>query len=189
MDSITDAKKEWRARLRAGRSALSESRITDGSSRITVVAATLALGPTVAAYIPVGREPGGSGLIDALAARARVLLPVTPVEPGPLDWAEYDGALAEGAYRLLEPTGPRLGPDAVLRATTVLLPALGVSRTGVRIGRGAGYYDRSLGAFTGRRVAVVYDDEVVDSLPAEPTDVPVDAALTPSGLIEFSVAP
>ena len=37
-----------------------------------------------------------------------------------------------------------------------------------------------------RLIAVVYDHELVDELPAEPTDVPVHAALTPSGLIELS---
>ncbi|NKY17414.1 5-formyltetrahydrofolate cyclo-ligase [Tsukamurella spumae] len=135
----------------------------------------------VAAYVPVGSEPGSIELVDALGPR--VLLPVTPPVPGPLDWA-WSGSLAPGPFGLLEPTGPRLGGDALASVDTVLLPALGVSRAGVRLGRGAGYYDRS--SLSGPRlIAVVYDHELVDFLPSEPTDVPVDGALTPSGLVEF----
>ncbi|MGV7637208.1 5-formyltetrahydrofolate cyclo-ligase, partial [Mycobacterium kansasii] len=84
---------------------------------------------------------------------------VTPPEPGPLDWA-WSGSLAPGPFGLLEPAGPRLGADAVASASTVLLPALGCSRDGVRMGRGAGYYDRSLRPGP-RLIAVVYDDELV----------------------------
>jgi 5-formyltetrahydrofolate cyclo-ligase len=53
----------------------------------------------------------------------------------------------------------------------------------VRLGRGAGFYDRSLplAARTARLVAVVRDDELVDRLPAEPHDVRMTYALTPNG--------
>jgi len=53
----------------------------------------------------------------------------------------------------------------------------------VRLGRGAGFYDRSLplAAPTARLVAVVRDDELVDRLPAEPHDVRMTHALTPNG--------
>jgi 5-formyltetrahydrofolate cyclo-ligase len=53
----------------------------------------------------------------------------------------------------------------------------------VRLGRGAGFYDRSLplAAPTALLVAVVRDDELVDRLPAEPHDVRMTHALTPHG--------
>ncbi|HEY4631940.1 MAG TPA: 5-formyltetrahydrofolate cyclo-ligase, partial [Blastococcus sp.] len=83
----------------------------------------------------------------------------------------------------LEPHGPRLGATAVGTADVVVLPALGISRDGVRLGRGGGYYDRALrhvrpGAVL---VAVVFDDELLDHLPAEPHDQRVTAVVTPSG--------
>ena len=58
-----------------------------------------------------------------------------------------------------------------------------VDRTGVRLGRGAGFYDRSLplATPTAKLVAVVRDDELVDRLPAEPHDVRMTHALTPNG--------
>jgi 5-formyltetrahydrofolate cyclo-ligase len=79
-----------------------------------------------------------------------------------------------------------LGPDAVALASVILVPALAVDRTGVRLGRGAGFYDRSLPLAdpSARLVAVVRDDELVESLPAEPHDVRMTHVLTPErGLV------
>jgi 5-formyltetrahydrofolate cyclo-ligase len=63
------------------------------------------------------------------------------------------------------------------------VPALAVDRAGVRLGRGAGFYDRTLplASPAALLVAVVRDDEIVDRLPTEPHDVPVTHALTPNG--------
>jgi 5-formyltetrahydrofolate cyclo-ligase len=116
---------------------------------------------------------------------------VLPAEPGPLYWAEYAGAagLAPGRLRgVLEPTGPRFEPSALSEAGLVLIPALAVDRAGVRLGRGAGYYDRSLvhARLGTALVAVVRDDELVDQLPVEPHDVRMTGALTPErGLVRL----
>lgn len=139
-------------------------------------------GGTVCAYRPVGSEPGADLLLPALLdAGCRVLLPVV-VRRQPLDWAVYDGpsCLAPAAYGLLEPVGPRLGPAAIATADTVLVPALAVDRSGVRLGRGGGYYDRSLPSARGRLMAVVYDTELVSTLPREPHDILMTATLTPT---------
>ena len=63
----------------------------------------------------------------------------------------------------------------------ILVPALAVDRSGVRLGRGGGYYDRSLPlrAPGARLIAVVRDDELVAELPGEPHDVRMTHALTP----------
>ncbi|MCV7440903.1 5-formyltetrahydrofolate cyclo-ligase [Mycobacterium paraense] len=149
-------------------------------------------GITVCAYVPVGTEPGSTELLDMLLRRsARVLLPVartTPEnKPAPLRWGEYrPGELVPGAWGLLEPPEPLLPETALAEAVLVLVPALAVDRRGVRLGRGRGYYDRSLRARNphARLVAVVRDAEVLDELPAEPHDVLMTDALTPNrGLI------
>jgi 5-formyltetrahydrofolate cyclo-ligase len=146
-------------------------------------------GGPVCAYLPVGSEPGSPELVAALhRAGHQVLLPVVPPEPGPLDWAAYTGpdSLAAGPLGLREPTGPRLGPDAVSRARLVLVPGLAVDRAGARLGRGGGYYDRTLPLVRpGTPVVVVLnDEELLDRLPAEPHDRPVTGALLPgAGLV------
>ncbi|MFJ6408858.1 5-formyltetrahydrofolate cyclo-ligase [Streptomyces hydrogenans] len=152
----------------------------------------LAGAATVAAYVSVGREPGTRALLDALRARGtRVLLPVL-LPDNDLDWAVYEGpeSLARAGRGLLEPTGPRLGPDAVCAADAVLLPGLAVDARGMRLGRGGGSYDRVLArlARAGKDPALVvllYADEVVARVPEEPHDHPVHAVVTPDGVTPF----
>ncbi|MFE7127279.1 5-formyltetrahydrofolate cyclo-ligase [Streptomyces sp. NPDC057617] len=153
----------------------------------------LARARTVAAYVSVGREPGTRALLDALRTRGvRVLLPVLMAD-NDLDWAPYEGAerLVRAGRGLLEPDGARLGPDAVLEADVVLLPGLAVDGRGMRLGRGGGSYDRVLGRLerTGAVPALavlLYDGEVVARVPAEPHDRPVQAVVTPGGVLRFT---
>ena len=146
-------------------------------------------GGPVCAYLPIGSEPGSPELVAALhAAGHEVLLPVVPPGRGPLDWAAYTGprSLAAGPLGLREPTGPRLGPEAIGRARLVLVPGLAADHDGVRLGRGAGHYDRTLplAAPDVPIVIVLNDEELVEGLPAEPHDRPVTAALLPgAGLV------
>lgn len=146
---------------------------------------------TVCAYWPVGAEPGSPELLDGLVRRScRVLLPVAGAAALALDWAEYTGAgsLRAGPWGLREPSGPRLGCAAIATAVLVLVPALAVDRHGIRLGRGGGHYDRTLPLASAGTplVAIVRDDEVLASVPAQPHDVPVTAALTPGqGLIRL----
>ncbi|KOX38968.1 MULTISPECIES: 5-formyltetrahydrofolate cyclo-ligase [Streptomyces] len=150
----------------------------------------------VAAYVSVGAEPGTLALLDALRARGvRVLLPAL-LPDNDLDWGEYTGrdSLTRvrhgGRMELSEPAGERLGPDAVTRADVVLLPGVAVDGRGLRLGRGGGSYDRVLARLeaAGARPALLvllYDREVVERVPAEPHDRPVDAVVTPSGVRRF----
>ncbi|MEV6950869.1 5-formyltetrahydrofolate cyclo-ligase [Streptomyces sp. NPDC051183] len=193
------AKAELRRELLAARRSLSDdARRTSARalSRSALALPELAGARTVAAYVSVGGEPGTHELLDALRdAGKRVLLPVL-LPDNDLDWAAYEGpgSLAETAHpgkmRLLEPAGPRLGPDAVTGADAVLLPGLAVDRRGMRLGRGGGSYDRVLerleraGAHPAL-VVLLYDEEVVARVPEEPHDHPVQAVATPSGVVRF----
>ena len=181
------SKQGWRALLTAARRAMPAQQRAEHGEALTAAAVALAAttGGPVCAYLPIGTEPGSPRLPEALrAAGHEVLLPVVPPEPGPLDWARYDGPddLAPGPIGLREPVGARLGPAAIGRARLVLVPALAADHRGIRIGKGAGYYDRSLPlAGPGvELVVVLYDDELVEELPAEPHDRRVTAALRPS---------
>jgi 5-formyltetrahydrofolate cyclo-ligase len=144
-------------------------------------------GGTTCAYVPVGNEPGSIEMLDVLLRRsARVLLPVARTTgdgvPMPLRWGEYrPGELVRGRWGLLEPPGPVLPESALAEATLVIVPALAVDRRGARLGRGRGFYDRSLAGRDpqARLVALVRDVEFVDELPAEAHDVAMTHVITP----------
>jgi 5-formyltetrahydrofolate cyclo-ligase len=141
----------------------------------------LVAGRVVAGHVPIAEEPGGADLLPALATAARLLLPVLLPDLD-LDWARYEGDLVPGGRGLREPPGPRLGVAAIADAELIVAPAVAVDRRGIRLGRGGGSYDRALARATGRVIAVLYPDDLVDEVPTEPHDRPVDAVLTPDGL-------
>ena len=138
---------------------------------------------TVAAYMSVGTEPGTGGLVYALWKRGTyVLLPLLRGDHD-LDWASYEGpdSLRPGPHGLLEPTEPPRGLTAVTSADLVIVPALAVDRGGMRLGRGGGSYDRAL-ARVGAAVptiALIYDDELLEEVPAGPLDQPVRMVAQP----------
>jgi 5-formyltetrahydrofolate cyclo-ligase len=145
---------------------------------------------TVAAYLSVGTEPDTRGLVYALWKRGTyVLLPLLQPD-GDLDWASYEGptSLAAGPRGLLEPTEPPRGVNAVTSADLVIVPALAVDRGGMRLGRGGGSYDRAL-ARVGAcvpTIALIYDDELLDEVPAGALDQPVRMVAQPrQGIIRL----
>jgi 5-formyltetrahydrofolate cyclo-ligase len=140
---------------------------------------------TIAAYYSLASEPDTRGLVYALWKRgAYVLLPLLRPDAD-LDWASYEGpdSLRPGPRGIAEPAEQPRGMDAVARADLVLVPALAVDRKGVRLGRGGGSYDRAL-ARVGPNVptvALLYDGELLDEVPAGPHDQRVRLVARPSG--------
>lgn len=187
-NAAVTAKSALRARLLAARRAVPPD-VHDAEARaLAGHLEQLAGGAhTVCAYVPVGSEPGSTAMLDRLTRRGiRVLLPVVRTEddgtPLALMWGEYRPEnLVPGPFGLLEPTPPWLPAEVLAEADLIVVPALAIDRRGARLGRGAGFYDRSLLL---RRpqiplVAVVRDTELLGELPAEPHDVSMTHALTP----------
>ena len=138
-----------RKRLLARRSQI-PSDIRNGSSRLLrdhlLELPQVGGAGTIAAYYSIGSEPSTHSLIFALWKHGHyVVLPVL-LPDGDLDWASYEGpdSLVPGPRGLLEPSDARRGPGTVARAELVIVPALEVSDSGMRLGRGGASYDRAL---------------------------------------------
>jgi 5-formyltetrahydrofolate cyclo-ligase len=186
VSDVQQPKAALRARLLAARSGLPADERREAGRLIRDVLLSLPalqMAGTVAAYYSVGAEPDTRGLLYALWKRGTyVLLPLLRPD-GDLDWASYEGpdSLVPGPRGLREPGEPPRGVQAVARADVVLAPALAVDRAGNRLGRGGGSYDRAL-ARVGPLIPVIallYDDELLGHVPAEPHDTPVRAAVRP----------
>lgn len=192
-----DAKAQRRAQLLAERRAVPPAvRDAEAQQLCEHLPAVVSGSGIVCAYLPVGAEPGSETMLERLRELCdTVLIPVSRVGPSgehlALQWGHYiPGALLPGRFGLREPMPPWLPAEEVSRASVILVPALAVDRRGVRLGRGGGFYDRSL-ALCGPRVrlvAVVRDCELVDDeLPCEPHDVRMTHALTPTaGLVRLA---
>jgi 5-formyltetrahydrofolate cyclo-ligase len=147
-------------------------------------------GGTVACYVARGSEPETDLLLRTFRDRGlRVLLPVVLPDLD-LDWAVDCGERLAGlGPAVLEPTGVRLGAEAIAEADVVITPALAVDRHGRRLGQGGGSYDRALArrrpdAFV---VALLHEGEIWDDdLPADGLDQPVHAAVTPDETARFA---
>jgi 5-formyltetrahydrofolate cyclo-ligase len=143
---------------------------------------------TVACYLSTNDEPPTREFIRwALEQNLTVFLPVAR-EDGLMDWAPYDGGIeAVDSTGMPIPTSDLLGPRALQEADLILIPAASIAKDGMRLGWGRGYFDRTLGSLTTKAevLAVVFDHEVVDDVPREKHDQPVDGVVTPERIIRF----
>lgn len=136
----------------------------------------------IAAYNPLPTEPGADNFADMLRAHTRRVFVPLSLPDGVLAWAVQDDApAAEGALGISEPAGPRYTSRVLSSCGALIVPALGVDASGMRLGKGAGYYDRALSVTDVPTAAVVYDDNVVNAVPHDAHDVAVQAVITPSG--------
>jgi 5-formyltetrahydrofolate cyclo-ligase len=187
--SASATKAALRRQITARRTALTPAQLDHAAHRLASAVLDLpAVYGTrcVACYVDVPPEPPTGPLLAALLDRGvRVLLPILRADRD-LGWGEYESLdrLVRARWGLREPAGPDLGTDAIGDAQVVIVPALAVSRDGVRLGRGGGSYDRALGraASDALLIALLHDGELLPAggVPFEPHDRVVDAAATPS---------
>jgi 5-formyltetrahydrofolate cyclo-ligase len=191
VDDLATAKKAVRAERLAWRSTLSAGQLAEGAEAFAEAALEQAQrrqASVVTMYASVDNEPGTRPALERLhAAGVRVLLPVLIVPGLDLDWAEYvPGELREARRGLQEPTGERLGREAIALADIIFCPGLAGTRRGRRLGQGGACYDKALprARVDTPRLLMIYDEDVLQDVPTDERDQLVDALLTPSGLTE-----
>ncbi|HEU5222313.1 MAG TPA: 5-formyltetrahydrofolate cyclo-ligase [Candidatus Lumbricidophila sp.] len=189
--ALRAAKRALRATLRADRQALTATERAAAGDGLTaqLEALVAARGATsVSCYLPTDSEPNTRGFIDWAAARGiRLLFPVTR-DDGLLDWTVGEsGDECVSHLGVPEPSGELLGPAAINDVDLVLIPAAAVDRSGIRMGWGRGYFDRTLGSMAKCPpvYAVIFDAEFLDQVPCEVHDQPVNGVVTPTRTITF----
>ncbi len=192
-DAIDDAKRALRADLRERRQQRSEAARAEDARGVKVQLDALIarLGATsVSCFLSTPTEPGTHEFItDAVARGIRVLLPITRAD-GLMDWAvaESDGDIAEGLFGMPEPVGEVLSPLAVNDVDLLIIPAAAVDHSGMRLGWGRGYFDKTIGSMQSCPpvYAVVFDSELVDEVPRDVHDQPVTGVVTPTRTVALS---
>jgi 5-formyltetrahydrofolate cyclo-ligase len=192
-DEPENRKRALRAELRERRRirTITERETAEDAITQHLVQLTSDLGARfIAAYLSTPDEPGTRDFLRwADEHGIRILLPVSR-EDGLLDWAPYDGEDEEqDILGMPTPTSELLGPIAINGVDLILVPAACVARNGMRLGWGRGYFDKTLGSMEGCPpvYALIYDDELVDEVPTERHDMPVNGVVTPSGIVSLPV--
>ena len=91
--------------------------------------------------------------------------------------------LTKGKYGIWEPREeiPRQQPPYSFSAPTLwLVPGIAFTRTGLRLGRGGGFYDRLLEGSSSVKIGVCFDCQLAESLPVTRQDMTMDYILTES---------
>jgi 5-formyltetrahydrofolate cyclo-ligase len=194
MDSDTAAhrKRALRAELRERRQNLTapeRTSATAGLTRNLIDLATDLSARSVACYLSTQIEPDTRPFLNwAREQGLRILLPISR-EDGLLDWTTGDGETeTEGLFGMPEAVGELLGPIAINDVDLIIIPAAAVDSEGMRMGWGRGYFDKTLGSMEKCPpvYAVLYDSELLDEVPRERHDQPVDGAVTPTRIVQFS---
>lgn len=201
-------KSDWRTRIRAERKAFYSARPREDVGRAVARSAADWLGmlddgsapsaaaersrsggqaTVVCAHLAIGFEPPTEQLLETLnTLNYRVFLPVCQADYK-LGWALWSPGVELLRSRfapVMEPAGIAV-PIESLDPHALLIPALAVDASGVRLGQGGGYYDRLLATVAPdtRIAAIVHDSEVFpeNTLPHDPYDVRVKNVIMPGG--------
>lgn len=172
-----------REKLRGERRAAAKARPDAGkhAARLFLENIPLTDGAVVSLYHPMKDELDTEPLASALLERGFVIaLPVVETKKAPLVFRRHrpGDALGPGVYgeRVPQKTAEAATPDILV------VPLLGFTRGGARLGYGGGYYDRTLAALRAARpilaVGFAYGAQEVDALPLTPLDQRLDWIVT-----------
>lgn len=189
-------KKRLRKRVLAGRMALDRSQVEASSQAILEKVLGLAAfrrAELVHAYVSSKEnEVDTRALIGTcLAQGKRVAVPVVIPRAKTLAHALIDGLnqLAVGPWGLAQPDSAQaIWLPATARIDLVVVPGLAFDRRGHRIGWGGGYYDRFLAQVQAVKIGLCYDAFVLDCIPSEPHDVPVDLVAAETAIYQGEFA-
>jgi 5-formyltetrahydrofolate cyclo-ligase len=141
----------------------------------------------VLAYVSLGHEVATHALIkQLLVADKHVCVPKFDEAMGEYvvsELCDFDMELVEGKFGILEP-----GSEAVRcvdpgKLGALLVPGLAFDEMGNRLGRGRGYFDRILQKTTGAKLALAYDFQLVEEVPAAEHDVRMDFIITETRVV------
>lgn len=135
----------------------------------------VATSKVVALFISLADEPQTSTLLEALSSK-RIVAP--RIEGEEMEFYDLAEGLHEGAFGIMEPVGET--PVEPSEIDAMIVPGVVFTREGARCGRGKGFYDKYLSrkGFRAHTIGICYPCQVVEMLPTEPHDRPLDEVVT-----------
>ena len=190
MEATAQAKIALREQMRARLAELGAADIRAKSAAIwerLPLVKEFAAATRLLVYVSTGNEVDTHGLIrQLLAMRRQVCVP--RFDPTTQSYAvsvlhDFDAELTTGKFGILEPKPEAVRPTALDQINAVLVPGLAFDETGNRLGRGSGHFDRLLRQTSGVKVALAFDFQILDEVPAEAHDARMDFIVTETRVV------
>ena len=173
-------KKELRARIREQKRAMTEEQIVAASARLGelfVNTPQYRQAKTIYGYLPYNQEVRTVPMLEqAMRDGKRVAVPKCYGSEMKFIYMDDLSKTEKGYANIPEPIED--GPVADDKTALVLMPGMAFTKAGDRMGYGGGFYDKFLAAEPDHpTVALCYEFQMVEALPTEEYDIPVDCVL------------
>ncbi|PAF19313.1 5-formyltetrahydrofolate cyclo-ligase [Terribacillus saccharophilus] len=121
---------------------------------------------------------------QAWLEKKRICVPLT-IENRAMQFYHIESynQLTDGAFSIKEPIADRCEPASKDTIDLLIVPGLLFDMSGYRIGYGGGYYDRYLTDYQNKTLSLAGSQQIKQSLPVGPLDLPVDHLLTDDGFL------
>ena len=190
MDAITLKKQRLREERLAARETLSEQErcvLDDCITQKLLATSEYSEAATVLTYVSVSSEVSTRMFIEC-ALRDGKTVAVPRCLPGHrLEFVAIASLeqLVAAPFNLLEPPKDLSALTEVQMSNAIcIVPALLVDTKGYRLGYGAGFYDRFLSTYSGKKICLAYQQNLSKTeLPHTAFDVPIDMVITESGVL------
>lgn len=143
---------------------------------------------TIMCFISFGDEVDTHNFIKkSIQDGKRILVPITISEPRHLKVSLLESfeELEPGFYNILTPKEEFLRFKDPQEIDLVITPGVAFDRDGYRVGYGGGYYDRFLSNIPHvPAIAIAFDLQLIDQVPKEHFDIPVDYIFTEKEIIK-----
>lgn len=132
---------------------------------------------TIASYWSLDDEVETHRFAERWGTKKNIYLPM--VVGNDLVFRKFTGTdnMREGAFGIMEPTGPQLNDLSEIKM--VIVPGVAFDRHNNRMGRGRGFYDRILSSTNAFKVGVAYKCQLFEQIPICDNDIPMDTIVIP----------
>lgn len=138
----------------------------------------------IACYFPIGSEVMTQDIMQELLVNGKeICLP--KVVGDDIEFRKIIGLedLEKGGFGIME---PKVNCPIVEDIDVILVPTVGITKNGIRLGYGYGYYDRFLAKSNAKTISLTYSKQLVKSIPFSENDIKIDWIVTEDESIETS---
>jgi len=138
----------------------------------------------IACYFPIGSEVNTHDIMLNILKQGKNLLLPRAVDNNIQFYIVSNlEKLERGSFEIME---PKDSCEKAKKIDCVLIPTVGVSKLGVRLGYGHGYYDRFLSSIDAVKISLTYSKQIVKSIPSDSHDIKIDWIVTEDENIKIS---